>query len=270
MARPMSAEDTLRALRKWKVPYRETTGWRTHNRNNVGSFADINGFVIHHTGDDAPDSLDERVIREGRSDLPGPLAQFGGDDKGTILLIGCGRANHAGGGDPAVLEAVRKEKYRTRPPAPRFHTGSPGAADGNSHFYGVETFYSGRKPPTKATYKSLVLLAAAICDHHGWSSKSVIGHREWSDWKPDPGNVDMVKFRRDVAEALKAGPEEEPPDEGRPAETPDDPAHLHRITKARALMRDALDLLEKACKGRPKVAEARDELKAALKTLPDR
>lgn len=206
MATPLTADQELAALRKWHVPFRQIDGWRTRNRAGHGAWGPVNGFVVHHTGDDAPDVNDRAVIVYGRSDLPGPLAQFGLDDHGVVELIGCGRANHAGGGDPAVLNEVIRESYAGYPSAPHYHEGSAGAADGNTHFYGVETYYSGGHAMTAAQMASLVLLLAAICDAHHWSAKSVIGHKEWSDWKSDPGHVDMRLLRNAVAARLKAGP----------------------------------------------------------------
>jgi hypothetical protein len=206
MAEPMTADEIVRALGRWRVPYREVEGWRTRNRNHVGAWGPVHGIVIHHTGDDAPDRVDLRLIVHGHSGLPGPLAQFGCDDEGTIWLVACGRANHVGGGDERVLRAVVEESYVERPPRPREHTGSAGATDGNDNFYGVETFYGGVEAPTARARRSLVLLAAAICDHHGWTEKSVIGHKEWSDWKSDPGSLDMVSLRGRVAERIRQGP----------------------------------------------------------------
>lgn len=206
MARPMTPDETLRALTQWHVRFLSVDGWRTRNRNHVGSWGPVHGLMLHHTGDDADDRTDLRVVTRGRSDLPGPLAQFGCDDEGTIWLIGCGRANHAGGGDPRVLRAVVEESYVDRPPRPRQHTGSAGSTDGNDNFYGVETFYGGARAPTRQARRSLVLLAAAICDHHGWTAKSVIGHEEWSDHKSDPGHLDMSVFRASVAQRLHDGP----------------------------------------------------------------
>ena len=43
------------------------------------------------------------------------------------------RANHAGGGDPAVLAAVASEDYGDYPPATHYHQGESGAVDGNRH-----------------------------------------------------------------------------------------------------------------------------------------
>lgn len=266
MSKPMTAAQTVAQLTLWGVPFKPVRGWETRNRNSAGSFDDVNGFIVHHTGDDAPDSVDLRVIVNGRSDLPGPLSQFGCDDSGIIHLIGLGRANHAGGGDAAVLRAVQAEKYRTSPPKPHQHTGSAGAVDGNSHFYGVETFYSGGRAPTDRAYKSLVLLAAAICHFHGWSAKSVIGHKEWSDWKIDPGNVSMIKFRADVAAALKAGPEREPDIDEPRLNT------KTRITRARRAFNDGLDLLDAAVSGgrTRTVKSVRDEIRRQVRRLPKR
>lgn len=266
MARPMTAVQTVAQLTLWRVPFKPVVGWETRSRNHVGPFDDVNGFMVHHTGDDLPDSVDLRVIVNGRSDLPGPLAQFGCDDAGLIYLVGCGRANHAGGGDPNVLRAVVNENYGGAPPAPHEHTGSPGSVDGNSRFYGVETFYSGSFAPSPRVYKSLVLLAAAICDFHDWSAKSVIGHREWSDWKSDPGHVSMTKFRDDVAEALRNGPEKDPDPE------PPKQTSTTRVIRARRLLNEGLDLLDAAVEGGRvhTVKDVRDEIRRQVRRLPRR
>jgi hypothetical protein len=119
-----------------------------------------------------------------------------------------GRANHAGGGDPAVLAAVVNESYLSAPPAPHYHDSAVGDVDGNAHFYGLEISNLGtsKDPYPEAQYVAAVKWATAICRFHKWSSKSVIGHKEWSDWKNDP-SFSITKFRTDVATALalKAG-----------------------------------------------------------------
>lgn len=207
MAAPMTAREIVAQLEKWNVPYQPVAGWETRNRHQATGliFGPAHGFMIHHTASDRSDEWNRDLITNGYSGLPGPLAQFGCDDNGVIWLIGWGRANHAGGGDPRVLDAVIAESYGDYPPKSNHHTGSAGSTDGNDHFYGVETFYGGTTPPTRDAYASLVLLAAAICDFHGWTAKSVIGHKEWSNWKIDPGHVDMKEFREDVQLALDSG-----------------------------------------------------------------
>lgn len=206
MAQPMTPEQVLAQFKKWGVPVRERQGWRTHNRNSVGDWGPVYGVGLHHTGDDAPDTADVKVLWNGRSDLPGPLCHWGMTDEGVAVMIGWGRTNHFGGGDPKVLNAVINESYDKYPPATHEHQGSSGSVDGNPHFYGQETMYSGSHAMTKAAYKSTVLAFAAVCDFHKWTAKSAIGHKEWSDWKVDPGFLDMAKLRGDVQAALNAGP----------------------------------------------------------------
>jgi len=59
---------------------------------------------------------------------------------------------------------------------------------------------------TVKQFASAVRWAAAICDHYNWSALSVIGHREWTGRKNDPGMCSMYTFRSAVAALLKAGP----------------------------------------------------------------
>lgn len=207
MAIPMTPDQIISQLKKWGVAYYEVPNWRTHERDDATGlmFSPVYGCITHHTGSDASDSSNRELIHNGRPDLKGPLAQFGLNDNGLIDLHSAGRANHAGGGDPRVLRAVQNESYEDYPPEPRYHQGSPGAYDGNDVFYGCECYYSGSTNMTKEAYAALVHLWAAICDFHGWSAKSVIGHKEWSDWKPDPGQIDMKVLRSDVQAALDKG-----------------------------------------------------------------
>jgi hypothetical protein len=203
---PMTPDQWVRQLRKFKVPLLELPTFRdlkSGRDDETGlKFGPVSGCGIHHTGDDAPDYLDRNVIVKGRPDLPGPLAHAGLRDDGVVELVTVGRANHFGGGDPDVLKAVNAGKYIGYPPPTDKHQGESGAVDGNDVFYGLEVYYSGGKPMTLKQYDSAVGWAAAICDFHGWNSKHVIGHKEWSDYKIDPGNVDMRDFRQDVEQRL--------------------------------------------------------------------
>ncbi|QDH92123.1 endolysin [Streptomyces phage Dubu] len=208
MATPMTPAQLLAQLRKWGVKYAEYRDWKTHNRNHKGAWGPVNGFMVHHTGSD---STDQRgLLYNGTAALPGPLCHFGLAQDGTAHLIGWGRANHAGAGDPDVLAAVQREDYGQRPPADNQST-----VDGNSRFYGVEIWYSGSHKMTSAQYSALRKLSAAICDFHDWSAKSVIGHGEWgSPGKWDPGYapgkmMDMAAVRADIAVTL-AGQADKP------------------------------------------------------------
>lgn len=260
MAKPMTPDQIVRQLKKWDVPFRQLDGWRTHERDDETGleFGPVYGCMTHHTGDDAPDSVDRNLIWSGRAGLPGPLSQFGLNDDGVVDLHSAGRANHAGGGDPRVLRQVMDESYGKYPSPSRYHQGSPGATDGNDHFYGVECYYSGSHKMTRKQYRSLILLWAAICDFHDWSAKSVIGHKEWSDWKVDPASHDMHQIRLDVEEALKLGP----PSQRSKPDT--------RVTKIGELLDEALKLGEQVAETRGLVHSVLDKIEVQRARLPER
>ncbi|WP_436772075.1 N-acetylmuramoyl-L-alanine amidase [Yinghuangia sp. YIM S09857] len=233
MATPLTADRMLTALRAEGLTVVEHPGWRTHNRNGGGrAWGPVHGVMIHHTAGTPPS--DRGIVISGRSDLPGPCAQAYAARDGVVTLTGHGRANHAGGGDGRVLDAVIAEDYGDRPPAPRKHEGSPGAADGNARFYGLECSDPGRGGAWPAEmYDAAVRWAAAICRAHGWTEQSVIGHKEWSDWKPDP-QFDMVQFRRDVAARLGTAPSQPEP----PRPTPPPPS-APPVVSLRAMVNSA-------------------------------
>jgi len=226
MATPMTATQIVAQLKKWGIKYKEVKSWESHNRNSKGAWGGMNGFIWHHTGADvkAADaaSYAGSTLYNGLSTLPGPLCHFGLAPDGTVYLVGWGRANHAGGGDPAVLNHVINEDYTGQLKPTK---GNSNGVDGNAHFYGVEIMYSGSRKMTDAQYQTGLKLSAAILDFHNWTEKSVIGHGEWSNDKWDPGYasgkiMDMAKIRKDVAATVKAGPKGTAPAPSKPAPTP--------------------------------------------------
>ena len=206
----MSKAEWITAMTLWQVPVKWYPGWDTRGRDFVNpslAFDAINGVVIHHTGSDAGQSDDylKFLFITGRpaDNIPGPLCHSAADMDGDLNMGAIGRANHAGQGSSVTLGHVVNENY----------TGyqnelKPGAdnTDGNAHFYGNEVRFDGGQPMTDKQWNAAVLWSAAICDHYGWSALSVIGHREWSSRKPDPGSTKMYAFRAAVAARLKAGP----------------------------------------------------------------
>ncbi|MFL4906378.1 peptidoglycan-binding protein [Streptomyces sp. MMS24-I2-30] len=195
MATPLSADALVSALRAEGVTVVETAGWRTHNRNSKGRWGPVNGVMIHHTvtsGTAASVSL----CFTGRSDLPGPLCHGVIAKDGTIHLVGNGRANHAGSGDCDVLEAVIAEAVL---PAP-----DENDTDGNVHFYGFEcvNLGDGKDPWPEVQLDAMVRASAALCRAHGWSARSVIGHKEWTTTKIDPRGFTMADLRGRVAARL--------------------------------------------------------------------
>ena len=210
MAAPLSAGRIVAALNKWGVKYREYPGWRTRGR--PGTFSNINGFMIHHTGGgSASASYLKFLFETGRpaEGIPGPLCQYAIGADGTVHVGARGRSNHAGRGSSTTLNRVIAESY-----SGYSSELSPGAdnTDGNARFYGVEIIYAGTSAMTSAQYASAVRLSAALMDAHGWTALSVIGHREWSRRKWDPGQCPMDRFRRDVRDLLR-GSTPPPPQE---------------------------------------------------------
>ncbi|WP_327374710.1 peptidoglycan-binding protein [Streptomyces sp. NBC_01216] len=207
MATPLSADRLLAALRAEGVTVVEHDGWRTHHRDHVGAWGPVNGVMIHHTVSSGTASSVE-LCYDGYAGLPGPLCHGVIAKDGTVHLVGNGRANHAGGGDPSVLQAVITETYGDRPPAPREHQGSSGAVDGNARFYGFEcvNLGDGSDPWPPEQLDAIERVSAAVCRAHGWGAKSVIGHLEWSDWKSDPRGFGMPGLRDRVQARLGAAP----------------------------------------------------------------
>lgn len=205
MATALTADQLLAALHAEGVDVVEYESWRTHNRNHVGAWGPLNGVMIHHTVSSGTDASVE-LCYNGHSALPGPLCHGVIDKAGTVHLVGNGRANHAGGGDPAVLQRVIAEDYGDRPPAPHEHEGSAGSVDGNARFYGFEcvNLGDGEDPWPAAQIEAIERVSAAICRAHGWTARSVIGHLEWSDWKVDPRGFTMPSLRDRVAARLSA------------------------------------------------------------------
>ncbi|MDT3397980.1 N-acetylmuramoyl-L-alanine amidase [Streptomyces sp. B1866] len=197
MARPMSAKDFLTALWDEGLRVKQVGDWRHHNRNRHGPWGEVHGVLIHHTATSGADRT-IRLCRDGRDALPGPLCHGVITKDGTVHLVGYGRTNHAGLGDDDVLRAVIAD--RTPPPDDEATT------DGNRHFYGFECENrgNGEDPWPDAQLEAIERAAAALCRHHGWSERSVIGHLEWQPGKVDPRGVSMDALRRRVRARLAA------------------------------------------------------------------
>jgi hypothetical protein len=158
----------------------------------------VNGVMIHHTVTKGTENS-VSICYNGYSGLPGPLCHGVIDKQGHIHLVGNGRANHAGLGDSDVLRAVINES--------RLPHDNEADTDGNAHFYGFEcvNLGDGRDPWPEAQKEAIEKVSAAICRHHGWSERSVIGHKEWQPGKQDPRGFTMDGMRKRIAQRLKGG-----------------------------------------------------------------
>ena len=160
-------------LREADLSVVEEKGWQTRGRRD---FASVEGIICHHTaGAIGRSSLG--IVRDGRSDLPGPLSQLYLSRVGIYHVVAAGTANHAGRG-----------KWQ-------------GVTNGNTRMIGIEAENNGIgepwSPPIMASYRKGV---AAILDHLKLPTLMCCGHREYAlpkGRKPDP-SFDMNEFRVDV------------------------------------------------------------------------
>lgn len=196
MATPLTTPQMLGILRHEGLDPVQFRKWAVHNRNSVGPWGPVHGVMIHHTvtGPDVMNTV--ALCYNGHSELPGPLCHAVGGKDGKIYLVSNGRANHAGKGDADVLAAVEREAA-TLPPD------NTATVDGNRYFYGIEiqNWGDGKDPYPAAQYDAAVRWATALCRAHGWSHRSVIGHKEWQPGKVDP-SFNMDQFRADVQARL--------------------------------------------------------------------
>jgi hypothetical protein len=157
------------ALRAAGLDVYELPGWET--RETHAGF-DPQGVVCHHTasGPNWQDGHVAALLRDGRSDLAGPLAQIGLERDGTVVLIAAGRCNHNGYG-----------------------------LWGNDS-YGIEAYNDGLGEPwSKEQLKAYRALVRVLCEHHGWGPERVKAHRETDPGrKIDPTGIDMDQFRTET------------------------------------------------------------------------
>lgn len=181
------------------IPVAFVPGWRSRGRPY--SF-NPRGVVCHHTATRAyaNDYPSLGIVRDGRSDLPGPLSQIGlGRHTGTVYIIAAGYANHAGGGGWDGLT-------------------------GNGSVWGIEAENDGTGEAWGPEIsRSYIATVAALCRHGGIGLDRVCRHAEWSDG----GKIDTATrpfnsgnwIRDQVAAAFTAppppppDPEPEPPEE---------------------------------------------------------
>ena len=200
MATPLSADAILTVLRAEGIDVHEHSGWRTHNRDAATgkTFGPVHGVLIHHTAG----HNDLEVCFNGYSGLPGPLCHSWLGKTRGLWMVGHGRANHAGLIDDDVLAALIAESSPL-PPDNEANT------DGNDRLYGLEmeNLGDGKDPWPVEQYEIAVKWAAAICRAHGWTERSVAGHKEVQPGKIDP-TFDMDDFRQAVKVQLSKKPGE--------------------------------------------------------------
>jgi peptidoglycan hydrolase-like protein with peptidoglycan-binding domain len=154
-------------LRTFEVP-----GWESRGLGELNP----KKLLGHHT---AAEVDVDRLLRDGRSDLRGPLCNFALHRDGAFGAVAAGRANHAG---PGIVPSSASYGTETTGPIPIAGTG----------------------PVAFPQYRAFVLSQAAICIWHGWQASNWLGHRESArplGRKIDPA-FDCGRFRADMAEVI--------------------------------------------------------------------
>lgn len=142
--------------------------------------------VAHHTATPASRTGDYPslpIVRDGRSDLPGPLSQVGLGRTGRVYVIAAGKANHAGKGQWSGVD----QSVRT---------------------IGIEAESPGDGTWTAAQRRAYPLVCAALLTGLKQPSTRLCAHHEWAlpaGRKVDPKGWDMPTMRREVADLLKRG-----------------------------------------------------------------
>ncbi|CAF3707276.1 unnamed protein product [Rotaria sp. Silwood1] len=155
----------------------EIDGWKTRGHGKMNS---VKSILIHHTAGPATGDFPSlEVVRDGRSDLVGPLAQLGLGRTGTWYVIAAGRCYHAG---KTIDDSIF----------------------GNSNAIGIEA--EGTDIPSTDTghaywpeiqYQSYVQGVKALQIAYDMPTSHVLGHKEAAvptGRKQDP-NFSMDEFR---------------------------------------------------------------------------
>ena len=159
-------------------------GWEQRGHGDV---LPTKGIICHHTcGPRTGDIQDLHVLVEGRSDLPGPIANLGLARSGVYWCVAAGRAYHAGVGSWQGIET------------------------GNMSFIGIEAENVGdhTDPWPDVQMDAYKRGCAAILKHVGAQPIMCAGHKEFAlpHGRKDDPDFDMVAFRADVAKLMGGQP----------------------------------------------------------------
>ncbi len=180
-------------------------GWQTRTGSRSRTLTP-EAVVVHHTGDP---STPLSLIRDGRVNLPGPLANFLVGQSGRIYLVAAGYSNNAGygGRDNFAMAKAGKLQGQAKPPT------SDGTWSANGYGWAIEG--DGRAEWPAVVRANVVKVAAALHLAHGWTGARVIGHKELTRRKPVDPAEDMGQVRAEVLAQIEAWTEPEVPVEKR-------------------------------------------------------
>lgn len=174
------------AARMTGFPVIEVGGNAWRNRGH-GSFRVVEGVCGHHTATSAKakgDYPSERIVTAGRSDLPGPLCNFGLGRSGAVYVIAAGVAWHAGASSWA------------------------GFRDLNDEFIGIEAESPGCGEWTPAQLDAYPRLVAACLHFMRRGADRYAGHKDIClprGRKPDPRGID-TRWMQDTVRSFGNDP----------------------------------------------------------------
>lgn len=174
-----------------KLTVIEAEGWKSRTYDAAGMAGNI-GVLWHHTATASASAMTTgaptlNMCINGRSDLPGPLANIVFRRGGEIYVIAAGQANHAGRG--SVFGTYQNA--------------------GNYYLIGIEMESSGTSDDwTEAQRRVAPYLAAALDKaYSNGGDYYQIGHKEYSyEGKIDPAYWDMDSFRSEINDILSSEP----------------------------------------------------------------
>ena len=173
-------EGLAKELRAVGLEVEVVPGWKTRGR--AGTFDPL-GVMNHHTASAAGsgDHPALGIVTHGRSDLPGPLANFILTRSGRVIIVAAGRCNHAGTGGPF-----------------RFI----GRDAGNARCVAIEAENDGLGEPwSPRQMDAYVLLNAVLLERLERNESYTVAHKEYTSRKIDP-NFDMKPFRNRVRRTM--------------------------------------------------------------------
>ncbi len=220
--------------RRTGYPVVEVPGWRTRGH---GEMTGVAGVTMHHTanGGAQGSAPSLAVVRDGRPNLSGPLAQYVIGRSGIIYVVAAGLCYHAG----TSISDKFGNPWRIGIEAEAI--GTPGA--------------EGDWPEDQMD--SQAKLAAALVQHYDLSVRDVLGHKETcrpEGRKTDP-SYDMAAFRRRVSYHLE-------PDMKLSDTVKYSPSAAGRLAKKE-------DSVETVLQWPPAVRLARDEIAAVSKKVDE-
>lgn len=165
--------------RRTGFPVVEEWGWKTRGH---GPMSAVRSVICHHDAANQSPTTFNTVVRDGRSGLPGPLAQFAIRRDGTIHVVAAGLSYHAGSN-------VNPSLYN------------------NSYALGIEAGNNGvGEPWPRKQIDAYEALCAELCKAFRLPVSRVRGHKEIApSRKIDPAGINMDHFRAAVARRMTGG-----------------------------------------------------------------